>query len=83
MHLLAIGAWVGLVYVAAYIVVPRIVGEPSADRANGADYVQALSSAAAFALAVLVVTGAYLEPSEFVRGSETQRLRPAHAFAVY
>lgn len=58
-HLLAISAWVGLVYAAAFIVMPRCVGERPADRGNGASYVQALSNAATFALAALVATGAY------------------------
>ena len=57
-HLLAISAWVGLVYAAAFIVMPRLIGQPAADRTNGAEYVQALSNAATYALAVLVVTGA-------------------------
>lgn len=58
-HLLAISAWVGLVYAAAFIVMPRLIGQPAADRTNGAKYVQALSNAATYALAVLVVTGTY------------------------
>ena len=59
MHLLAVSAWVGLVYVAACIAVPQILEAPSAERSNGADYVQTLSNAATYALVVLVLTGAY------------------------
>jgi putative copper resistance protein D len=58
-HLLAISAWVGLVYAAAFIVMPRFAGEPLAERYNEASYVQALSDTATVALAALVATGAY------------------------
>jgi len=58
-HLLAISVWVGLVYVAAFIVFPRIGEAPLADHINGANYVQALSDAATFALVALFITGAY------------------------
>ncbi|MGF6261926.1 putative copper export protein [Paraburkholderia youngii] len=58
-HLLAISAWVGLVLVATYVVVPRLSGAPAAERANTATFIQSLSDAATFALAILVITGAY------------------------
>jgi putative copper resistance protein D len=58
-HLLAISAWVGLVYVAAGIVMPRVSSAPPADRLNGADYVQAMSDMATYALVALFLTGAY------------------------
>ncbi|MGF6542179.1 copper resistance D family protein [Paraburkholderia youngii] len=58
-HLLAISVWVGLVLVTTYIVVPRISIAPTAERAKAAMFVQSLSDAATFALAILVITGAY------------------------
>ncbi|AOJ83162.1 copper resistance protein CopD [Burkholderia savannae] len=59
LHLLAISAWVGLVAIATYVVVPQLADAPGADRRNGAAFVQSLSDAATFALVVLFGTGAY------------------------
>jgi putative copper resistance protein D len=58
-HLLAISVWVGIVLVATYVVVPRIFSAPPAERANTAWFVQSLSDAATFALAMLLITGVY------------------------
>jgi putative copper resistance protein D len=58
-HVLAISVWVGLVLVAAGIVVPRIGKAPEDDAPNSAAFVQSLSNAATVALAMLVITGAY------------------------
>jgi putative copper resistance protein D len=58
-HLLAISAWVGLVLVSAYVVVPRFFEEQEAEHVNRAAFVQSLSDAATFALIVLFATGAY------------------------
>ncbi|WP_076897504.1 copper resistance D family protein [Burkholderia pseudomallei] len=59
LHLLAISAWVGLVIVATYVVVPRLADARGGERRNGAAFVQSLSDAATFALVVLLSTGAY------------------------
>ena len=58
-HLLAISAWVGLVLVATYIIVPRFFEAQEAEHVNSAAFVQSLSDAATFALIVLFATGAY------------------------
>ena len=58
-HLLSISVWVGLVVVAACIVMPRIAEATSVDRLTSADYVQSLSDAATYALVALFLTGAY------------------------
>ncbi|CAB3801921.1 copper resistance D family protein [Pararobbsia alpina] len=58
-HLLAISAWVGLVLVTTYIVVPRFLEAPKAEHVNSAAFIQSLSDAATFALIVLFATGAY------------------------
>ncbi|MBN3760527.1 CopD family protein [Burkholderia sp. Ac-20365] len=59
LHLLAISAWVGLVLVTTYVVLPRLSEVPGSDQTNGADFVKSLSDAATFALVALVSTGAY------------------------
>lgn len=58
-HLLAISAWVGLVLVATYVVVPRFFRAPGNERTNSAAFIQSLSDTATFALIVLFITGAY------------------------
>ncbi|MEZ2307418.1 copper resistance D family protein [Paraburkholderia sp. RCC_158] len=58
-HVLAISVWVGLVLVAASIVVPRIGKAPEDDAPNSAAFVQSLSNAATVALAMLAITGTY------------------------
>ncbi|AJZ56336.1 copper resistance D family protein [Paraburkholderia fungorum] len=58
-HLLAISAWVGLVLVATYVVVPRFFRVPGNERTNGAAFIQSLSDTATFALIALFITGAY------------------------
>jgi putative copper export protein len=58
-HLLAISAWVGLVLVTTYVVVPRFFNAPDGEHVNSAAYVQSLSDTATLALVVLFVTGAY------------------------
>ncbi|WP_321795007.1 copper resistance D family protein [Caballeronia sp. J97] len=58
-HLLAISVWVGLVLVATYVVLPRVLSAPARERANSAAFVQSLSDAAAVALVILFATGAY------------------------
>ncbi|CAB3724175.1 hypothetical protein LMG22037_05027 [Paraburkholderia phenoliruptrix] len=58
-HLLAISAWVGLVLVATYVVVPRFFRAPESERTNSAAFIQSLSDTATFALIALFITGAY------------------------
>ncbi|GAB3627622.1 copper resistance D domain-containing protein [Pandoraea terrae] len=58
-HLLAVSAWVGLVLVTTYLVVPRFLGAPSGEHVNSAEFVRSLSDAATFALIALFLTGAY------------------------
>ncbi|MFM0083506.1 MULTISPECIES: copper resistance D family protein [Paraburkholderia] len=58
-HLLAISAWVGLVLVTTYVVVPRFINAPGSERINSAAYIQSLSDAATLALIILFATGAY------------------------
>ncbi|MDF3080609.1 CopD family protein [Burkholderia sola] len=72
-HLLAISAWVGLVLVTAFGVMPRLVRMPASERATGASFVQSLSEASTYALVVLFATGAY----NGWRGVDT----PANLFA--
>ncbi|NIE58513.1 MULTISPECIES: CopD family protein [unclassified Burkholderia] len=59
LHLLAISAWVGLVLVTAFGVMPRLVAMPASERTTGASFVQSLSDASTYALIVLFATGAY------------------------
>ncbi|MCR5891054.1 MULTISPECIES: CopD family protein [Burkholderia] len=59
LHLLAISAWVGLVLVTAFGVMPRLIGLPASERTTGASFVQSLSDASTCALIVLFATGAY------------------------
>ncbi|WP_175942465.1 copper resistance D family protein [Burkholderia pyrrocinia] len=59
LHLLAISAWVGLVLVTAFGVMPRLTSMPASERATGASFVQSLSDASTYALIVLFATGAY------------------------
>ncbi|AIO71016.1 CopD family protein [Burkholderia oklahomensis] len=59
LHLLAISAWVGLVVIATYVVVPQLADARGGERKNGAAFVQSMSDAATFALVVLFSTGAY------------------------
>ncbi|KVV16660.1 copper resistance protein CopD [Burkholderia cepacia] len=59
LHLLAISAWVGLVLVTAFGVMPRLTGLPESERTTGASFVQSLSDASTYALIVLFATGAY------------------------
>lgn len=58
-HLLAISAWVGLVWVSAFLVAPKMTDAPQREHQNGASFVQSLSDTATYALAALFVTGAY------------------------
>ncbi|AZQ54838.1 copper resistance D family protein [Burkholderia cenocepacia] len=59
LHLLAISAWIGLVLVTAFGVMPRLIRMPESERATGASFVQSLSDASTYALVVLFATGAY------------------------
>lgn len=59
LHLLAISAWVGVVWVAAFVVTPGLTVAPHSDHQNGASFIQSLSNTATYALVALVVTGAY------------------------
>ncbi|GLU32934.1 CopD family protein [Trinickia caryophylli] len=59
LHLLAISAWVGLVLVTTYIVMPRLVDAPGNERQTSASFVQSLSDASTYALVILFSTGAY------------------------
>ncbi|HHL4078433.1 CopD family protein [Burkholderia sola] len=59
LHLLAISAWVGLVLVTAFGVMPRLVRMPASERTTGASFVQSLSDASTYALVVLFATGTY------------------------
>ncbi|KWR90874.1 copper resistance D family protein [Cupriavidus sp. IDO] len=58
-HLLAISAWVGIVWVAAFMVTPRMTEAPESDHQNSASFIQSLSDTATYALVALFVTGAY------------------------
>lgn len=59
LHLLAISAWVGLVLVTTYVVMPRLLDAPGSERQMSASFVQSLSDASTYALVVLFSTGAY------------------------
>jgi putative copper resistance protein D len=59
LHLLAISAWVGLVLVTTYVVMPRLLDAPGSERQTSASFVQSLSDASTYALIVLFSTGAY------------------------
>ncbi|PRH40566.1 copper resistance protein CopD [Burkholderia vietnamiensis] len=59
LHLLAISAWVGLVLVTTYVVMPRLLDAPGNERQTSASFVQSLSDASTYALIVLFSTGAY------------------------
>ncbi|MGS0896784.1 copper resistance D family protein [Burkholderia stagnalis] len=59
LHLLAISAWTGLVFVTSFGVMPHLIGMPASERAAGASFVQSLSDASTAALVVLFGTGAY------------------------
>ncbi|WP_116136962.1 copper resistance D family protein [Trinickia diaoshuihuensis] len=59
LHLLAISAWVGLVWVTAYVVMPRLHDAPGDEGRRAASFVQSLSDTSTYALIVLFVTGAY------------------------
>ncbi|WP_176042983.1 CopD family protein, partial [Burkholderia stabilis] len=59
LHLLAISAWVGLVLVTTYVVMPRLLDAPGSERQMSASFVQSLSDASTYALIVLFSTGAY------------------------
>nr|WP_230965052.1 CopD family protein [Burkholderia stagnalis] len=59
LHLLAISTWVGIVFVTAGVVMPRLLAAPRGEAPAGAAFVQSLSDAATAALVVLFVTGAY------------------------
>lgn len=59
LHLLAISAWVGLVLVTTYVVMPPLIRVPGSERRNGASFVHSLSDASTYALIVLFSTGAY------------------------
>lgn len=58
-HLLAISAWVGIVWVAAFMVAPKMTEASQSDHQNGASFIQSLSDTATYALVALFVTGAY------------------------
>lgn len=59
LHLLAISAWVGLVLVTTYVVMPRLLDAPGNERQTSASFVQSLSDTSTYALIVLFGTGAY------------------------
>lgn len=59
LHLLAISAWVGLVLLTTYVVMPRLLDAPGSERHISATFVQSLSDASTYALIVLFSTGAY------------------------
>lgn len=59
LHLLAISAWVGLVLVTTYVVMPRLLDAPGNERLTSASFVQSLSDTSPYALIVLFSTGAY------------------------
>jgi putative copper resistance protein D len=59
LHLLAISAWVGLVLITTYVVMPHLLDAPGSEMQNNASFVQSLSDAATYALVVLFSTGAY------------------------
>ena len=59
LHLLAISAWVGLVLVTTYVVMPRLIDAPGSERQTSASFVQSLSDTSTYALVILFSTGAY------------------------
>ncbi|WP_175873100.1 CopD family protein [Burkholderia sp. BCC0397] len=59
LHLLAISAWVGLVLVTTYVVMPRLLDAPGSERQTSASFVQSLSDTSTYALVILFSTGAY------------------------
>ncbi|PMS19700.1 copper resistance protein CopD [Trinickia dabaoshanensis] len=59
LHLLAISAWVGLVLITTYVVMPHLLDAPGSEMQHSASFVQSLSDAATYALFVLFSTGAY------------------------
>lgn len=59
LHLLAISAWVGLVLVTTYVVMPRLLDAPGSERQTSGSFVQSLSDAATYALIILFSTGAF------------------------
>ncbi|MDF3885097.1 copper resistance D family protein [Cupriavidus basilensis] len=58
-HLLAVSTWVGIVWVAAFMVAPKMAEASQGDHQNGASFIQSLSDSATYALVALFVTGAY------------------------
>ncbi|GAB7547731.1 copper resistance D family protein [Cupriavidus sp. 8B] len=58
-HLLAVSAWVGIVWVAAFMVAPKMAEASQSDHQNGASFIQSLSDTATYALVAIFVTGAY------------------------
>ncbi len=58
LHLLAISAWVGLVLVTTYVVMPHLKDATDGERHISASFVQSLSDASTYALVVLFATGA-------------------------
>ncbi|AJG24642.1 copper resistance D family protein [Cupriavidus basilensis] len=58
-HLLAVSTWVGIVWVAAFMVAPKMAEASQGDHQNGASFIQSLSDTATYALIALFVTGAY------------------------
>jgi len=58
-HLLAVSVWVGIVFVAAFMVAPKMNEAAQSDHRNSASFIQSLSDTATYALITLFVTGAY------------------------
>ncbi|CAN7271635.1 CopD family protein [Trinickia sp. LjRoot230] len=59
LHLLAISAWVGLVLVTTYVVMPRLLDAPGSETQTSTSFVQRLSDTSTYALMILFSTGAY------------------------
>lgn len=59
LHLLAISAWAGLVWVASYVVIPCLRDAPEHEGRTGAAFVQLLSDVSTYALVVLFASGGY------------------------
>lgn len=59
LHLLAISAWAGLVWVTSYVVMPCLRDAPEHEGRTGAAFVQSLSDVSTYALVVLFASGGY------------------------
>lgn len=59
LHLLLMSLWAGIVFVAGWLVLPRVLAGASAPTGEAGDYLTSISNWAAVALAGVLATGAY------------------------